>query len=114
MISKCANPLCDELFLYLGGGKLFVLNMGPTMQSGVASTTDRPNRREHFWLCGHCAPTMTIIIGQSGTPAVISNTFGKFESSGDRLLRQPQEAGPDPDGTAMNRPALSRCMRHRS
>jgi hypothetical protein len=94
MISKCANPSCDELFLYFRGGKLFLRDVGPHTQSEEASTTDRPRRREHFWLCRHCAATMTIVIGQSGTPAVITTPFGEVQSSEDRLLRQPQEAGP--------------------
>jgi len=94
VISRCANPSCGEPFVYFRGGKLFILDAGPIMQSEGAGTTDRPHRREHFWLCGDCAPTMTIVIGQSGTPAVITTPLGEVQSSEDRLLRQPQEARP--------------------
>lgn len=61
MLSKCANPSCSTPFVYLRDGKIFKLESegerpGPTLVS-----RSKPARRvEHFWLCGNCAPEMTV------------------------------------------------------
>ena len=51
MLSKCANPACPRLFLYLHEGKIFNIEV-----NGGAS----PRHLEHYWLCGNCAQSMTV------------------------------------------------------
>jgi len=88
MKSGCANPLSSEPFLYFRTGKLFIPDVGSSAQTKEASTTGRPR------LCGHCAPPTTIVIGQSGTQAVITQPLGEIQFSKDRLLRQSQGGRP--------------------
>ena len=82
MITKCANPVCSQPFLYFRGGKLFIVDVGSNPQSADPSTTDRgPRKLEHFWLCEHCAPTMTVVVGPGKAPIVIS-TREELQSTG--------------------------------
>jgi len=59
MVEKCVNPFCNEPFRYLGHGKLFVVEF----PRRVAELRHHiAGRREHFWLCGECARSMTIAV----------------------------------------------------
>lgn len=62
MLSKCANPGCPALFLYLHQGKLFRLDTSVEIAAGTSGpgTTKRPQRVEFFWLCNECAAELTI------------------------------------------------------
>jgi hypothetical protein len=55
MLSKCANPDCSALFLYLHRGKLFMLE---TANPSGEKHSER--KREYFWLCEECSSSMTI------------------------------------------------------
>ena len=63
MIAKCANPACSVPFHYLRDGKLFRMEsrsapFGPKLAGGA-----RPSRKiEHFWLCGPCSTTLTVVM----------------------------------------------------
>ena len=76
MVSKCANPACPTLFHYLREGKVFRVEVevtpaavpGDTAELHNASKvpflvkTSKPNRKvEHFWLCGPCSQSMSLI-----------------------------------------------------
>lgn len=64
MTSKCANPACLHPFHYLGEGKLFRMETpaeGPERGEAPPFSVMRPRRVEHFWLCGDCARTLTLI-----------------------------------------------------
>jgi hypothetical protein len=52
MLSKCANPDCSAVFLYLHSGKLFKL------ETGAHSNVKR--KLEYFWLCEVCCQSMTL------------------------------------------------------
>ncbi len=52
MLSKCANPACPRLFLYLHEGKIFNIEVEADAQG---------RRLEHYWLCGNCARSMTVV-----------------------------------------------------
>jgi len=77
MVTKCANPSCGTLFRYLRGGKLFLVEPPPY---SITSTPLRPfpdaelktsvPRSEYFWLCEHCAKSMTIAPDQYGRAAI--------------------------------------------
>ncbi|MGE5726661.1 MAG: hypothetical protein ACM34G_15880 [Acidobacteriota bacterium] len=69
MLAKCANPSWHAPFLYLREGKLYQMEVGaeapqgaPALndQPGVAADRKTPRRLEFFWLCGRCAPRMTL------------------------------------------------------
>ena len=55
MLSKCSNPDCSAVFLYLHRGKLFKL------ETGVQPTNSDVKRKlEYFWLCDNCCQSMTL------------------------------------------------------
>lgn len=59
MLAKCANPKCSAPFRYLHEGKLFRLDLG----AGPPSADTRiPRQLQYFWLCDHCARTMTLVM----------------------------------------------------
>ena len=63
MLSKCANPECSTPFRYLRDGKLFRIDLDEP-ENTVADPIGvrKPwHRVEHFWLCGRCALTMTLV-----------------------------------------------------
>lgn len=73
MITKCANPECSQPFRVFRGGKLFIVEVGLNRQSANPNSTGRAQRKlEHFWLCKQCATTMTLVVEQGRTPAVMS------------------------------------------
>jgi len=76
MVSKCANPACPTLFHYLREGKVFRVEVEVTPAVVPGDTLElpngnkapflvknrKPNRKvEHFWLCGPCSQTMSLI-----------------------------------------------------
>jgi hypothetical protein len=90
MITKCANQMCGQPFLFFRGGKLFIVDVRSEPQPGNPSTADQaPQKLEHFWLCEQCAPTMTLVVGQGRTPRLISTTCEDPQLRGKRLPRQP-------------------------
>src|SRR5271157_118805 len=96
MITKCANQRCGQPFLYFRGGKLFIVDARSNLQPGNSSTPDQaPQKLEHFWLCEHCAATMTLVVGQGKTPRVILTACEDRQSTGKRLPRQPRGAALD-------------------
>ncbi len=67
MISKCANPACSVPFHYMREGRLFRMEFdsdshgaGPALVGSL-----KPRRRiEHFWLCGACSATLTLVMNR--------------------------------------------------
>jgi hypothetical protein len=64
MISKCANPTCSTPFHYLRDGKVFRVDLSesndpnfPFLVNGKKAT----RRTEHFWLCGVCSRTLSLV-----------------------------------------------------
>jgi hypothetical protein len=58
MLSKCANPECQNTLHYLREGKVFkVESEGAPFLVG----DKKPQRKvEHFWLCGTCSAALTV------------------------------------------------------
>jgi hypothetical protein len=52
MLSKCANPDCTKTLRYLREGKVFKID---------SAGKKAPRKVEHFWLCGDCSRTMTLV-----------------------------------------------------
>ena len=76
MVSKCANPACSTPFHYLREGKIYRVEVEITPPVTAEETielsngskvpfviaTRKPGRKlEHFWLCGICSQTMSLL-----------------------------------------------------
>lgn len=71
MLDKCSNPGCLRTFHYFGEGRLYCkpCDCAHAPQGRELSLwPDCPNPREYFWLCGHCAQTLTLAFDRSGRP----------------------------------------------
>ena len=60
MLSKCANPSCSNLFLYLHNGKLFRMDLAEEPEAPKPDSKKPARRVEFFWLCKDCAASMTL------------------------------------------------------
>lgn len=62
MLHKCANPSCENAFLKLTQGKLFLVETDQASAAGPSLVSKKPNQRriEHYWLCDACAPVLTL------------------------------------------------------
>jgi len=79
MISKCANPDCSASFRYLRDGKLFRVDLDE-LENRPESDSDKAwHRREHFWLCGCCAASLTLVAekGRGVTAVPLSQVLRK-------------------------------------
>jgi hypothetical protein len=74
MLSKCANPTCSTLLIYLREGKIFMVEESsrPKVRPGGPVLVKPANRVEHFWLCGPCSVEMTIISDRENGIRVVS------------------------------------------
>ncbi len=68
MLAKCVNPACSRPLHYLRDGRIFhVEREAPSADSGKLS-----HHVEHFWLCGECCRSMTVLFdpknGVQGVP----------------------------------------------
>lgn len=63
MISKCANPDCSVPLRYLRHGRIFRFDVPSLSFEAIGSAWRAKMSRKvaHFWLCGHCCQTMTLI-----------------------------------------------------
>ena len=90
MLAKCANPSCNTPFLYLREGKLYQMEVGrevprsapePGDQSGLTRDRKPVRRLEFFWLCGRCAPKMSLVFRpEYGVVVVPGRTQGAAAS----------------------------------
>lgn len=65
MLAKCANLPCSAEFRFLREGKLFQLEIDPTVRPSNAKAT------EYFWLCSRCSAAMTLRFGEEGTVVAV-------------------------------------------
>jgi hypothetical protein len=70
MVTKCANPSCENSFRYFRGGSLFLVEPQFLSPARDAQFHEDALRREYFWLCEKCAPEMTVARDQNGHPHV--------------------------------------------
>jgi hypothetical protein len=71
MVSKCANPGCSSVFLYLHAGKIFRNEVETSNRVASSFGTDAEvkktaRRVEFFWLCSECASKMTLVFHKDG------------------------------------------------
>lgn len=57
MLAKCINPACPKRFHYLREGRIFHIDRG----NSPAEAPRQSHNVEHFWLCGDCCETMTVL-----------------------------------------------------
>lgn len=61
MLSKCSNPKCSSVFLYLHEGKLFRYETADRSHGDSNGGFKKSmGRMEYFWLCDDCASQMTL------------------------------------------------------
>jgi hypothetical protein len=64
MISRCANPACSVPLRYLRDGRLFQFEVRSRSLASFEQQAPRHGKASrqiaHFWLCGHCAETLTL------------------------------------------------------
>jgi hypothetical protein len=63
-LCRLLPPSCSASFLYFKEGKLFRLELDPTLGS-------KSNRLEYFWLCPGCSSTMTLRLSEDGTVVTV-------------------------------------------
>jgi len=63
MLTHCANSSCRAAFDYRLGGMFFrfTKRVAKLQHSQEASSPIRTHDVEHFWLCGQCSKTHTLI-----------------------------------------------------
>jgi hypothetical protein len=63
MISKCSNPHCGVPLRYLRHGRIFRFDQPSVCFEAVGRSRHAKIVRKvsHFWLCGHCCQTMTLV-----------------------------------------------------
>ncbi len=75
MVSKCANPECMARFRYLHEGKLFQVDISaekPALNRPQPLPTSKPGHHiEHFWLCGDCAASFTLVVEPTGVVVTV-------------------------------------------
>ena len=72
MLAKCANPSCSTQLVYLREGKIFMVESPQPRPALVGPVGPKPqNRVEHFWLCGPCSSSMTLICDSHGSVKVV-------------------------------------------
>jgi hypothetical protein len=59
VLAKCANPACGAHFLYLHEGRIFNFPFSDDGTPGKGL-----GRVEHFWLCGRCAASLTVVMNE--------------------------------------------------
>ncbi len=78
MLSKCANPSCSTQFIYLREGKLFVMEHSskPRLRQQGPVLAKPASRLEHFWLCGPCSESLTLIYSVESGVQVVAKQAG--------------------------------------
>ena len=97
MLAHCANPACYAPLHSLAEGRLFqfeVVSISIAASDDAAASFDQQPEREtaHFWLCGHCADAMTLVLEPlQGLRVVPLESVGAKTSDMTDLLPADQE-----------------------
>jgi len=81
MITKCANPSCENSFRYFRGGNLFLVDPRTLQLVRDTEFHEKSRRSEYFWLCEKCAPAMTISLDRDGHPSLKSRNENHLRAS---------------------------------
>lgn len=58
MLNNCVNPLCRKPLHYLRDGRVYLF---PVAAAAAGKDAAGASHLEHYWLCGDCAQSMTLI-----------------------------------------------------
>jgi hypothetical protein len=86
VLAKCANPACGAHFLYLHEGRIFNFPFSDDGTPGKGL-----GRVEHFWLCGRCAASLTVVMNE-GSALV---RFRRLELTDGQAHSQPRQPPAD-------------------
>jgi hypothetical protein len=76
MLSKCANPDCSTTLHYLREGKVFKVEREADLY--LVDGGKKPARKvEHFWLCGPCSESNTLIKDQVEGVKVVAKPLSR-------------------------------------
>ena len=76
MLSKCANPDCSTTLHYLREGKVFKVESEAELY--LVDGGKKPARKvEHFWLCGPCSETNTLIKDKADGVKVVAKPLSR-------------------------------------
>jgi hypothetical protein len=85
MISHCANPDCGVPLRRLRDGRLFQFEItspdNGESQSKLGNRGKSSRRVAHFWLCGKCSPSFTLVVDPKRGVAVVPLYSAKSASS---------------------------------
>jgi hypothetical protein len=59
MVNHCANPLCGKPLHYLREGRVYLFS--GCIPAAGAEEHPHVSHLQHFWLCGVCSLTMTLV-----------------------------------------------------
>lgn len=90
MLSKCANPACQNTFRYLNEGKVFLADWVGSTQENRENYDACWRRTEMFWLCDACSGTFALS-KQGGSIIPIQRSLIKEEDM--RLLKEIRISG---------------------
>jgi hypothetical protein len=71
MTARCANPFCNQPFLYFRSGRIYLID---TPGSNTSTSSGPKKSPEYFWLCGDCCRTMKVVLDRSGSVTIESYT----------------------------------------
>lgn len=69
MVNFCSNPDCGKAIHYLRDGRVFVFRL---RKEGEADS----HPLEHFWLCGDCAQSRTLVQDAAGAVRTVTRLPG--------------------------------------
>lgn len=88
MLAKCANPSCVAPFRYFSEGRIFYFHTPE-----VSRVSEFGARQiEHYWLCGSCARSLTVVGFQGGVGIQSRDPRQADHPRSVILLRAPQSA----------------------
>ncbi len=81
MVNYCANPGCGKPLHYLREGRIYVFD--------ASIATGSPGKKkerqlEHYWLCGACAQSMTMVQDAQGWVRILPRPAVLREPGDDR------------------------------
>jgi len=80
MLSKCANPDCSTTLHYLREGKVFKVESDAELF--LVEGGKKPIRKvEHFWLCGPCSESNTLVKDKAEGVKVIAKPLSRHAAA---------------------------------
>ena len=88
MVRTCANPACNEPFVYFRSGKIYLVDRRTSPVPPQAR--EQLSANEYFWLCGRCAATMKVVLCANGAVTVAEIAAAKRDGAQEQPSPLPQ------------------------